>query len=74
MRMSMNIGEILKNQMIEQEKQENELIFKAKMAFLNGGEIIVSNRYFTESFTKVECDFQMVEKSIKANDFKFKIR
>ena len=70
----MNIGEMLKNQMIEQQKQEDGLVFIARQAFFNGAEIVVSNKYFTESFTKLECDFSMVEKSIRANDFEYKIR
>ena len=69
----MNIGEILKNQMIAQEESENNAIERARTAFNNGGEIVVKNKYFTESFTKLECDFYMVEKAIRNNDFNYSV-
>ena len=50
----MNVGEIIKQKIMEDEAHKESALTRAKKAFDNGATIIVPNKYFTDSLATVK--------------------
>ncbi len=70
----MNVGEIIKQKIMEDEAHKESALTRAKKAFDNGATIIVPNKYFTDSFYRHTNHWLQLKSSIEANDYEFIIK
>lgn len=69
----MNVGEIIKQKIMEDEARKESALNRAKKAFDNGATIVVPNKYFTDVFHKVTKKWPEVERSVKENGYEYMI-
>lgn len=70
----MNIGEIIKQKLLEDDARKESALIRAKKAFDNGATIVVPNPYFTDTFYKHTNHWLQLKSSIEANDYEFLIK
>ena len=67
----MSVFNIIKNQMIELERETKEKEKSLELAFNNGASIKIENKYFVEACSRVNHTWEYTLKCLIASDFNY---